>query len=159
VKSRLLSVVALATVAAALAGCGGSGSLPTNDEYEQAVVQAIQRTDYALARITRAKSKDELLKRMDEAEVAITAAADDLDEHGAPEVWTEENEKLVTSMGALGNDVGLTAEQIRQPGFESLLLGARGLSFENWDKVNLALASLIGDGLRVPTLQPHAPES
>jgi hypothetical protein len=157
--SRLLTVVALATVAAALAGCGGSDSLPTNAEYEQAVVEAIERTDYALARITRAKSKDELLKRMDEAEVAISAAADDLDEHGAPEVWTEENDKLVTSLGALGNDVGLTAEQIREPGFESLLLGARGLSFENWDKVNLALASLIGDGLQVPTLQPHAPES
>jgi hypothetical protein len=36
-----------------------------------------------------------------------------------------------------------------------MLLGARGLSFENWDKVNLALASLIGDGLEVPTLQRH----
>jgi hypothetical protein len=154
--SRLLAVTVLATVVAVLAGCGGGGeSAPTDEEYEQAVVTAVDRTDFALARITRAKSMDELVKRMGEAEVAIASAASNLEEHGAPELYADENAKLVKSLKGLGNDVGLTAEQIQQPGFESLLLGARGLSFENWDKVNLALASLLGSGLDVQTLQRH----
>ena len=125
------------------------------EEYEEAVVSARDRTDYALARITRAKSMDELVERMDEAGVAIAAAANDLEDHGAPDVFVGENEKLVKALEALGNDVGLTAEQILQPGFEDLLTGARGLNFENWDKVNLALASLVGDGIEVDLLSPH----
>jgi hypothetical protein len=154
ISIRRISVVLTLAVALA-AGCGGDESPPTLDEYEQAVVSARDRTDFALARITRAKSMDELVNRLDEAGVAITAAADDLEDRGAPEVFVDENEKLVMSLKALGNDVGLTAEQILQPGFENLLLGARGLNFENWDKVNLALASLIGDGIRVELLQAH----
>jgi len=125
------------------------------EEYEEAVVSARDRTDYALARVTRAKSMDELVTRMDEAGVAITAAANDLEDRGAPDVFVDENEKLVKALEALGNDVGLTAEQILQPGFENLLTGARGLNFENWDKVNLALASLVGDGIEVDLLSPH----
>jgi hypothetical protein len=147
--------VLLALIAALAAGCGGGDSPPTLDEYEQVVVSTRDRTDFALARITRAQSMDELVNRLDEAGVAITAAAEDLESTGAPEVFADENEKLVTSLKALGNDVGLTAEQIQQPGFENLLLGARGLNFDNWDKVNLALASLIGDGVRVELLATH----
>jgi hypothetical protein len=151
---RLVATV-LATAAVLLAGCGGDSSPPTLAEYEQAVVAARDRTDFALARITRAKSMDDLLSRMDEAGVAIAAAADDLDDHGVPDRFAEENEQLVEALEALGNDVGLTAEQIRQPGFEDLLTGARGLNFENWDKVNRALARLAGDGIEVELLSPH----
>jgi hypothetical protein len=153
ISIRRISVV-LTLVAAFAAGCGGSDP-PTVNEYEQAVVLARDRTDYALARITRAKSMDELLNRMEEAGAAITAAAEELEEVGAPEMFVDENEKLVRSLKALGNDVKLTAEQILQPGFENLLTGARGLNFENWDKVNLALASLIGDGISVELLATH----
>jgi len=155
--SRPIVSALLATLVLALAACsGGDGDAPTDVEYTQAVVTAIDRTDFALARITRAKSMDELLQRMAEAEVAIAAAATDLEEHGASEAFVDENEKLVKSLKALGNDVGATAEQASQPGFESLLAGAAGLSFENWDNVNLALGSLIGSGLDVQTLQLQA---
>jgi hypothetical protein len=155
---RPLIVVVLAVLLASFApGCGGD-SEPTPDEYERAVVEARDRTDFALARITRSKSMDELVIRLGEAGDAITAAADDLDDTGAPEVFVDENAKLVRSLRALGNDVGVTADQVEEPGFENLLLGARGLNFESWDKVNLALAGLIGEGVRVELLATHAPD-
>lgn len=150
-------IVLAALLAPFAAGCGG-GSEPTLDEYERAVVEARDRTDFALARITQSKSMDELVIRLGEAGDVITAAADDLDDTGAPEVFVDENAKLVKSLKALGNDVSATSEQILEPGFENLLLGARGLNFQSWDKVNLALASLIGDGVRVQLLATHAPD-
>ena len=90
-----------------VAACGGADAEPTDAEYARAVVIAVDRTDFALARVTRAKSMDELVKRMSEAGVVITAAANELEEHGAPSVFTDENEKLVKSLETLGNDVSL----------------------------------------------------
>jgi hypothetical protein len=152
--SRRLLAVLLMALAGVAAGCGGGGE-PTVAEYEQTVITARNRTDYALERITRAQSMDELLNRMDEAEVVIDRSADELEEGGAPEIFVEENARLVTSLHGLANDVGLTAEQVRLPGFENFLSGARGLSYENWDKVNRALASLVGDGIDVQLLGRH----
>ena len=85
----------------------------------------------------------------------ISAAANELEEHGAPSVFEDENEKLVAALETLGNDVSSTAEQLQQPGSENLLTGAQGLSFDSWDEANLALGSLIGSGLPVQTLQRH----
>jgi len=153
--SRLIVCALSATLVLAVAACGGSEAEPTAAEYARAVVTAVDRTDYALARVTRAKSMDELVKRMTEAGVVISAAANELEEHGAPSVYTEENEKLVNSLETLGNDVTSTAEQLQQPGSETLLTGAQGLSFDSWDEANLALGSLIGSGLPVQTLQRH----
>lgn len=150
---RLLSVTLAVAGALVLTGCGGGE--PSVADYEQSVVAARDRTDYALARITRAKSLDELLIRMDEAEAVIAGSADELDDNGAPDIFVEENKRLVTSLRALANDVGLTADQVRLPGQKNFLTGARGLSFENWDKVNRALASLIGDGINVQLLGRH----
>jgi hypothetical protein len=150
---RRLSVTLVVAGALLLSGCGGGE--PTVAGYEQNVVAARDRTDFALARITRAQSLDELLKRMDEAEVVIVRSADELEDDGAPESYADENEKLVKALRALSNDVGLTADQVRVPGQEGFLTGARGLSFESWDQVNRALASLIGDGFSVELLGRH----
>lgn len=151
---RLVCATILAAVAALSAGCGGGGQ-PSLSEYEVAVVSARDRTDYALARITRAQSKDEFLNRMDEAEALIDKAANELADTGAPDAYTADNDKLVKRLHALANDVGLTADQIRLPGFGNFLAGARGLSFENWDNVNLVLARLIGEGIHVQLLGRH----
>lgn len=152
---RLIVYALVAMLVLVVAACGGADTEPTDAEYTQAVVSAVDRTDFALARVTRAKSMDELIARMDEAGVVITAAAGDLEALGAPEVFVEENEKLVKSLKALGNDVSATGEQLAQPGSETLLTGAQGLSFDSWDQANLALGSLIGSGLAVQTLQRH----
>jgi hypothetical protein len=155
VTLRLVCATILTAVAALSAGCGGGGGQPSVSAYEVAVVSARDRTDYALARITRAQSKDEFLNRMDEAEALIDKAADELADTGAPDAYAADNDKLVKRLHALANDVGLTADQIRLPGFGNFLAGARGLSFENWDKVTLVLARLIGEGIHVQLLGRH----
>ena len=150
----LLLVLLLVAVAILASGCGG-GSTPSVQEFGQSVVTTRDRVDFALARTTRAQSKDELLERMDEAADAIDDAANDLEDVGAPEDFESEGGKLADSLHQLAFDVQATADQIRQPGFDDLLTGTRGLSFESWDKVNLALAGLIGKGINVSLLQQH----
>ena len=148
-------VAALVATAAVLAGgCGGSGA-PTMEEFGLSVVSARDRVDFALERITRAQSKEDLLERMDEAAVAIDDAVQDLEDAGAPERLDTDLSALVDSLGQLAFDVQATADQIRQPGFDDLLTGTRGLSFESWDAVNRALAALDAHGIEVAPLARH----
>lgn len=148
-------VVALAAAAATVAvGCGGS-STPTVEALERSVASSRDRVDFALARITQAQSKDDLLERMDEAADAIDDAVRDLEEVGAPERLETDLGALVDSFGQLAFDVQATADQIRQPGFSDLLVGTKGLSFESWDAVNRALAALDAQGVEVAPLARH----
>ena len=82
-STRHLLLVLLAVLLLVAAGCGGSGE-PSPEDYAEAVVLNRNRVDFVLARITRAKSQDELLTRMDEASLVIGKAADELDDKGAP---------------------------------------------------------------------------
>jgi hypothetical protein len=151
---RLLLVPLLVSVAMLAFGCGESSMLSVQ-EFEQSIVATRDRVDFALARITRAQSKDELLERMDKAADTTDDAASDLDGVGTPKGYESEVGKLVDSLRQLAFDVQATADQIRQPGFGDLLIGTRGLSFESWEKVNLALAGLIGKGIEVALLERH----
>jgi hypothetical protein len=153
-RARNLLLVLLAALLLVAAGCGGSGD-PSPEAYSEAVVLNRNRVDFVLARITRAKSQDELLARMDEAALLIGKAADELDDKGAPADFQPEADDLVQSLRQLSVDVQATADQARQPGFENLLQGTRGLSFDSWDDVNKALAGLAGKGVQVSTLQNH----
>lgn len=153
-RRRLLLSSLFGAFVLLLAGCGGGGEAPTTGEYEQAVVNAVDRTDFAFNRVSRSKSVDETIKRMGEASVAIEAAARDLDEIGAPPEFEQDNEKLVQALDDLGNDIGLTGEQLEDPAFrDAFLRDNRGFIFESWDKANLALGGLLGAGLQVKTLQ------
>ncbi len=129
--------------------------MPSVQELEQSIVTTRDRVDFALARITRASSKDELLERMDEAADTIDDAASDLEGVGTSKDYESKVGKLVDSLHQLAFDVQATADQIREPGFGDLLTGTSGLSFESWDKVNLALAGLIGKGIGVAPLERH----
>jgi len=152
---RLPFVPLLVSVAMLAFGCGES-SMPSVQEFERSIGATRDRVDFALARITRAQSKDELLERMDEAADTIDGAASDLDGVETPKDYESEAGKLVDSLHQLAFDVQATADQIRQPGFGDLLTGTKGLSFESWDKVNLALAGLIGKGIEVALLERHS---
>lgn len=147
----LVLLVALSLVASA---CGG-GSEPSTEEFADAVVLNRNRTDFVLARITRAKSLDELFTRMDEAAVVISKAADELEETGAPSDYRPEANDLVKWLRQLSVDVQATADQARIPGFEGLITQSRALSFDSWDQVNKALAGLAGKGIQVAILQRH----
>ena len=151
---RLLFVPLLASVTALTFGCGDS-SMPSVQEFEQSIVVTRDRADFALERITRADSEEELLARMDEAADTIDDAASDLEGVGSSKDYESEVDNLVDSLHELAFDVQATADQIRQPGFGDLLIGTRGLSFESWDNVNLALAGLIGKGIEVALLERH----
>jgi hypothetical protein len=151
--SRALGLGVLAAVAL-LAGCGGGGT-PTMEELGRSVVSARDRADFALERITQAQSRDELLERMDEAAGAIDDAASDLEGVGAPERLETETSALVESLQQLAFDVQATADQIRQPGFDDLLTGTEGLSFESWNAVNRALAVLDAQEIEVAPLARH----
>jgi hypothetical protein len=136
------------------AGCGGSDP-PSLAEYESSVVSARDRVDSALAIITQAQSREELVDRMDDAAVTIDRAAEDLDETGAAEGFDDDAEQLVDALHQLSTDLEGTAAQIRQPGFEDLLLGTRGLSFESWTKTNRVLEGLRKQGVAVEPLARH----
>ena len=133
--------------------CGGSGG-PSVQEFSDAVVLNRDRTDFALSRITRAQSQEELLTRMDEAATVIGKAAGELDKTGAPSDYQPEADNLVKSLRQLSVDIQATADQARIPGFETLLTNT-GLSFNSWDDVNKALAGLAGKGIEVSILQRH----
>ncbi len=125
------------------------------EELERSVVSTRDRIDSSLARITQAQSKDELLERMQEAAAAIGAAAGELERDGAPADYEGDVAELVDSLRQLAVDLEATAEQIGEAGFEDLLTGAEGLSFESWERVNLALARLNRQGIAVAPLGRH----
>lgn len=149
----------IASLAVALilvvSGCGGGGGVSSAPELGQAIVLARDRTDFALARITQARSRDELLDRMDDAATAIDQAARDLDGVRPPNGYERPVDDLVGSLRQLALDVQATADQIRQPGFGELLTGTRGLSFESWNNVNRALSALSRTGIEVAPLERH----
>jgi hypothetical protein len=146
----------VALAAAVLAsGCGGSNP-PSVEDYTATVVDARDRVDFALARLTRAHSLAELLNRMDEASVAIDAAADDLDAHPAAKGLDDENAKLVRALHGLANDVSSTADQFRDPAFsQGVSNGLGGLSFETWTTTNKILDDLRSQGIAVEPLARH----
>ena len=149
-RTLLVLLLSLTVIASA---CGGSGG-PSVQEFSDAVVLNRDRTDFVLARITRAQSQEELLARMDEAATVIDKAAGELEKTGAPADYQPEADNLVKSLRQLSVDIQAMADQARIPGFETLLTDT-GLSFNSWDDVNKALAGLAGKGIDVSILQPH----
>jgi hypothetical protein len=154
---RLVLTLLVAVLVVVAAGCGGGGQASPED-YAKAVVLNRNRVDFALARITRAQSVDELLARMEEASTVIGKSASDLDDKDAPDEYQPEANNLVKQMRQLSVDIQATAEQAQQPGFEGLITdpAMQGLSFDSWTKMNKALAGLAGKGIQVAIIQPKA---
>jgi len=155
---RLVLALVAALLVAAAAGCGGGGGQASPEDYAQAVVLNRNRVDFALARITRAQSLDELYQRMEEASTVIDKAAGELDDTGAPDQYQPEANNLVKQMRQLSVDIKATAEQAQQPGFGGLITDPhlQGLSFDSWTKMNKALQGLADKGIKVAIVQPKA---
>lgn len=150
--ARLFLVLLLALVVV-VSGCGGGE--PSVAELERSIVTARDRVDFALARVTQASNEEELLERMQEAGAAIEDAAGALEAGGAAAGYEDDVAELVESLRQLAVDGQATAEQVRKPGFEGLLTGAQGLSFESWNQVNAALAGLRRKRIEVEPLARH----
>jgi hypothetical protein len=155
VVGAVVAAVAIAVAVVGLALGGDEGTTSTED-YQASVVSARDRTDFALGRLSRAQSLEELIERLDEAESAVRSAAGDLEDTGAPDGFEDETDGLVGQLRALADDVGGTGEQLQTPGFEDILLGAEGLNFESWDAINEILAKLRKQGIAVQPLERHA---
>lgn len=154
--ARVLLLWLLAAATLAVSACGGDGdSTATVAEYTASVRDARDRVDFALSRITKAPDREEFLIRMEEAAVAVEAAADDLDEAGVAEGYADETERLTSALHQLSVDLSATAHDLEQPELGNLLPGTQGLNFDSWDKANLALAQLIADGLNVQLIGRH----
>lgn len=153
-RAAAFLLLLLALAATLGAGCGGEDGPPSVGDFEDTVVLARDRVDFAIARVPKATSLEEYANRMEEASVVIDDAADDLEELGAAENFEQETAKLIAAFRELSVDYRSTAEQIRLT--PDLLRGALGLSFDSWDRANLALAGMVGKGLdRVTILERH----
>lgn len=160
-RSGLLALVAVAVVAAAVVvgviiASGGSGTA-SREEYQVAVVNARDRADFALARMTRATSLDELTTRLDEAAATIDDVAGDLDDVGAPEELADLNDRLVRALRLLSGEVAGTAETLGDPTFADVIPTLNSLSFPQWEAVNRTLEQLNEQGIEVEQLPRHAP--
>ena len=145
----------LCAVGASLAGCAGGDSAPSRSDYAASVVTTRNQVDGVLARITQAQSKEELLKRMDEAAVVIDDAATELDDGGAADGFEDATSQLTDALHQLSVDLAAFAHDARQPGGEALLVGGPGLNFDSWDQANAALASLQKHGIDVEPIGRH----
>ena len=152
-RRHLLTLLAAALLAVTAAGCGGSDE-PTVPEFEAEVVSAVDRVNFALARISQAESFDETFIRMEEAAAAIGEASSALDDAGAPEEFADEGEKLVTSLDQLAVDLEALSSDLQNPDLgitpETI---PKGFDFESWTEANEAVAAMIGEGLEVPVIK------
>lgn len=149
------AVIVAAGVVMGVIGCGGGGDSVSTEEYESSVVNTRDRVDFALGRIAQSQSEDELLERMDESAALIDDAAGQLADVTPPDQFEDGNERLVRELRQLSADIQGTADQAREVGFEDLLSGGPGLSFESWDRVNATLAELSEQGIDVQPLGRH----
>ena len=98
------ALIAAVVLGRALAG----GNEPSSrDDYQLAVVTARDRVDFALGRLSKAKSLEELATRMDEAAAVIDKTAGELDDTTAPADLESQNGRLVVQLESL---------DIRRPG-------------------------------------------
>ncbi len=152
---RFAAIFALALVALAmlLGGCSSTPTL-TKSEFQDSVKKARDRTDYALAQITQAKSRDDFVNRMETSADLIDDAADDFSNAGAAKGFEDEHDQLTEHFHQLGADLRGTAAQVKLPGYEDLL-NAKGVSFKSWVQINATLAKLGKRGIAVEPLGRH----
>lgn len=92
---------------------------------------------------------------MDEAAAVIDKTAGELDDTTAPADLESQNVRLVAQLESLSTDVQGIADQLRVPGYEDILQGAKGLDFPHWDSVNNVLGELRELGIDVEPLSRH----
>jgi hypothetical protein len=154
---RTLAIGAVAAIAGAfvLAGCGGSSAVSKQD-YNDSVVSARDRVDFALAQITVGSgSLDDLVERMEMAADRIDDAANDFDSGGSANGFDDETDDLVDAYHQLAAGLAGTAHDASVEGMETLLTGTNALQFPGWTKANRVLASLDNQGITVEPIGSH----
>jgi hypothetical protein len=156
--AAVAAAVAAGVAAVAIAGIalgGEESASATRTEYQATVVNTRDRVDYAMLRITKSTSVDELISRIGEASTAVGSAAADLGSAGVADGFGDENEELVRTLQAFSDELANTSAQFEDPSFSGTLPGINSLSFTQWDVVNERLADLRKQGIRVQPLERH----
>lgn len=153
-RSIILPAALAALLSSAVLGCAGGGATSAED-YETAVVEARDRVDLALSRLSEATSEEDFLIRLEEASEAVEGAAANFADVSPPTEFEDESDRLVRHFRELAASLQGTADQARQTGFESMLRGVTGLNFESWDKANAVLRALRQQGVDVEPLARH----
>lgn len=132
---------------AVLAGCGGG----SKESFERDIVAARDRTDAALAQVTRAKSIDDLLKRLRIAATEVRAAATDVREADAPDDLAEEEQGLEVALRTLSDEIVGIVETFSEN--QEAIANAQGFNFAAWDTVQQRLADMRQEGIDVKPLE------
>ena len=148
-------LVAAFAIAVAVAALDSGREVATKAEYEATVSSTRDRVDFALVRITKSQSEDELIERIDEASTAIGAAGDDLADAGVAEGFESLHDRLVSTLDAFSSELAGTAAQFEDPTFAPNLQGISSLGFLEWENVNEILGEMREKGLDVALLERH----
>jgi hypothetical protein len=146
------ALAALTLVAFGVTACGG-GDDSSVEDYEASVVETRNNVDDALANISEAQSRNDFLNRMEQAAVAISRAADDLDDAEVADGFEDETTDLTAALRALSTDLEQTAAQFRQT--PDLFTTSAGLSFEGWTQANRILRDLKKQDIQVEPIANH----
>jgi crotonobetainyl-CoA:carnitine CoA-transferase CaiB-like acyl-CoA transferase len=158
-STQILAAVAVVVGAAFAVAVGvillGDDATASRADYQATVVNARDRVDFALVRITKSQSTDELVERIDEAAAVVGKTATDVEEAGVAEGFEEANDRLVTTMRSFSDELAGTAAQFRDPTFAGTLPAITSLSFPQWNALNAVLVDLKEQGLEVEPLPRH----
>jgi hypothetical protein len=148
-------LVAAFAIAVAVAALDSGREEATRAEYTATVTNTRDRIDFALVRITRSQSEEELIERIDEASTAVGAAGDDLGDAGVARGFENLHDRLVSTLDDFSSELEGTAAQFQDPTFAPNLQGINSLGFLEWENVNKVLADMRKKGLEVDLLERH----
>jgi hypothetical protein len=154
---RLAYVISVAVaIAAAVAVVLASGVLdsePTREDFQTDVAYARDRTDASLEYMAKAQTWDDLLERLEAAGDQARRAGGDLEDAGAPSDLDKAAAELVAALHAFGEELSATAEALDNPDLQGSSI--QGLEFDNWTRVQKALAALRAQGIEVRPLERY----
>jgi hypothetical protein len=158
-STQILALVAVVIGAAFAIAVGvillGDDATASRADYQATVVNARDRVDFALVRITKSQSTDELIERIDEAAAVVGKTASDLDDASVAEGFEDENDRLAATMRSFSDELAGTAAQFRDPTFAGTLPAITSLSFPQWNALNRVFADLEERGIEVEQLPRH----
>jgi hypothetical protein len=158
--TRLVLIVGVALVAAlgvvlAVSAFDGQETA-TKREYQETVVGARDRVDFAYAQITKADSVENLIERLDEASAAIEDVADDLSAAAVAPGFEDLNAELASKLQDFSDALAATADQFQDPSSAGFGLDSiTSLGFTEWDDVNAILVKMQEKGIEVTLLERH----
>jgi hypothetical protein len=149
----LAVVIAAAAAVAVVLAAGVFGGSASREDFQTEALHARNRMDASLEFMTRAQTWDDLLERMEAAADQARSAGSDVEDAGAPSDLEEAAAELAVALHALGEELSATAEALDNPDLQGSNI--QGLNFDNWTRVQKALAALRAQGIEVPPLERY----